>query len=166
MTAPRTGPELSLVGSASEQEGAGSGPGGGPRSARRLWSRRVPLWLLAGVVVAAVLLSSIQAWRARDLALQVSSLEAEVAAAGEKLRAYQSHLDAVRGGVDELARQLDALQVLVVRDPLTPAAEEETGEAAVGSDAEPAAPGGVSDRPPAADAFGDPTPIPAEVELR
>jgi len=168
MTLPRTGPELSVVDNASEQEGAGNAPrGGSPPSSQGLWSRRVPFWLLVAVVVIAVLLSIIQAWRARDLAVQVASLEAEVAVAGEKLRAYQSHLDGVRSGVDELARQLEALQVLVGRDPLAPVVEAETGEAAVGSEADSPAPGGVSDGPPAAlDAVPGPAPIPGEFELR
>ena len=167
MTLPRTGPELSLVDTATEQEGADSALRGGSPSSQGLWSRRVPLWLLVAVVVVAVLVSILQVWRARDLAVQVASLEAEVAVAGEKLRAYQSHLDSVRSGVDELAAQLEALRVLVGRDPLAPVVEAETGEAPVGSDTDFSAPGGVSDGPPAAvDADRDPAPIPGEFEPR
>jgi hypothetical protein len=157
MTAPETGPGLNLVGASNGRSEAGrSQPGRAAPSHEPIRRRRLPLWLLAAIAVAAILLAFFQARRASELSIQVVSLEAEVASTAEKLRAYQSHLGEVRTGVDALSGQLESLRELVGRDPLTPAMvapelEPASDEAGAAPDGESGAPSGVEESPVSVD---------------
>jgi hypothetical protein len=83
-----------------------------------------PWWLVGAVAITGLALFFGQYLRAERLDARVQALRTELEEAGMQLAAYQSHLDHIRLGVDDLAALLGSLQELVESDPLAPPPDE------------------------------------------
>ncbi len=114
MTDPK--PKLVAVGSAKDE----SPPDRTPQQRRRWTDLGVGFWLLAVILIVAVVIIGFQTHRLDRLSVQVETLETELSAAHGALRGYESRFGEIRESVGSLRAQLGELEGLV-EQPLTPA---------------------------------------------
>ncbi len=100
----------------------GSAPGKGasdraPQPRRRWTDLGVGIWLLAVVVVVAVLIIAAQTSQLDRLSAQVVTLETELSTAHGALRGYESRFGEIRESVGNLRTQLGELEGLVEQPP-------------------------------------------------
>jgi len=79
--------------------------------------RQVPLWLFAGLLVLFLAAYALQIQRAGRLEAEVLRLEGSLAGAEARLESHRTHLLEIRTGAHDLAARLEALQLLIDRDP-------------------------------------------------
>ena len=91
-----------------------------PQKRRRWTDLGVGFWLLAVILVVAVVIITFQARRLDRLSAQVETLETELSAAHGALRGYESRFGEIRESVGDLRAQLGELEGLV-EQPLAPA---------------------------------------------
>ncbi len=109
MTDPK--PKLVAVGSAQEKSASDQ-----PPQRRRRWTDLgVGFWLLAVILVSAVVIIAVQTRRLDQLSVQVGTLETELSAAHGALRGYESRFGEIRESVGDLRAQLGELDDLVNR---------------------------------------------------
>jgi outer membrane murein-binding lipoprotein Lpp len=115
-----TKPKLVAVGSA--QDKATSDPA--PQRRRRWTDLGIGFWLLAVILVVAVVIIAFQARQLDQLSVQVETLETEVetletelSAARGALRGYENRFGEIRESVGDLRAQLGELEGLVERPP-------------------------------------------------
>ena len=106
-------PKLVAVGSARE-ESASDRP---PQQHRRWTDLGVGFWLLAVILVSAVVIIAVQTRRLDQLWVQVETLETELSAAHGALRGYESRFGEIRESVGDLRAQLGELEGLVEQPP-------------------------------------------------
>ena len=111
MTDPK--PKLVAVGSAQDK----SASDGSPQQRRRWTDLGAGFWLLAVILVAAVVIIAFQTRRLDRLSVQVETLETELSAAHRALRGYESRFGEIRESVGGLRTQLGELEGLVERPP-------------------------------------------------
>ena len=111
MTDPK--PKLVAVGSAQEK----SAPDRLPRRHRRWTDLGVGFWLLAVILVSAVMIVAVQTRRLDRLSGQLESLETELSAAHGALRGYEGRFGEIRESVGDLRAQLGELEGLVEQPP-------------------------------------------------
>ena len=111
MTDPK--PKLVAVGSA-QDPGA---PDRAPQPRRRHTDLGVGFWLLAVVLVVAVMIIAVQSRRLDHLSVQVDTLETELSAAHGALRGYEGRFGEIRESVGDLRAQLGELEGLVEQPP-------------------------------------------------
>jgi hypothetical protein len=125
MSEPQSPPNLSVVEAPADTE---------PAEPRR-GMRRVLPWLLlvAALVFAWLWLNQLE--RTQSLERRVSTLELDLAGARDDLAASEAHMDEVRGGIEQVGRELDALRALAAdpdgaeSDAVAPEAETLPAEA-------------------------------------
>jgi hypothetical protein len=106
-------PKLVAVGSARE-EGA---PDRSPQRRRRWTDLGVGFWLLAAILVIAVMIVAVQTRELDRLSAQVETLQSELSAAHGALRGYESRFGEIRESVGDLRAQLGELEQLVEQPP-------------------------------------------------
>ncbi|MEZ4333891.1 MAG: hypothetical protein R3F35_19230 [Myxococcota bacterium] len=79
--------------------------------------RRLPLWVFALLILLFLFVYGYQSYHASELAEQVARLEASLADAEGRLESHRTHLLEIRSGIHDLSGRLEALQVLIDRDP-------------------------------------------------
>ena len=111
MTDPK--PKLVAVGSAQEKSTSDR-----PPQRRRRWTDiGLGFWLLAVILVVAVVIIAVQTRRLDQLSIQVETLETELSAAHGALRGYESRFGEIRESVGGLRTQLGELEELVEQPP-------------------------------------------------
>ncbi len=110
-----TDPQPKLVAVGSEQDKSTSDRA--PQQRRRWTDLGVGFWLLAAILVTAVVVNAFQAIRLDRLSAQVETLEAELSAAHGALRGYESRFGEIRESVGDLRAQLGELEGLVEQPP-------------------------------------------------
>jgi len=98
--------------------GAAAEPGHDSGASER---RRPPIWLCVVVIVASAIALGWQFRVAGQLKQEIGGLQQELRETQVLLGAHKSRLAEIRGGVHDLATQLEGLRVLVDADPNEPA---------------------------------------------
>ena len=80
--------------------------------------RSVPVWMLIGALVLAVIVIGWQAQLAGELEAEIVGLEARLDRAQSLVEAHRSHLGEIRGGVDDLSGRIDGLRALIESGPI------------------------------------------------
>jgi len=111
-------PKLVAVGS-SERAGASDRA---PQPRRRGTDLGIGFWILAVVLLVAVVIAAAQVRRVDRLSARVETLEAELSASQSALRGYESRFGEIRDSVGNLRAQLGTLEGLV-EEPPPPAPE-------------------------------------------
>ncbi len=110
---PDPKPKLVAVGAAKDE----SPPDRTPQQRRRWTDLGVRFWLLAVILVVAVLIIGSQARQLDRLSVQVKTLETELSAAHGAVRGYESRFGEIRESVGDLRAQLSELEGLVEQPP-------------------------------------------------
>ena len=111
MTDPK--PKLVAVGSAQDESASERAP-----QQRRRWTDfGVGFWLLAVILLVAVVIIAVQTRRLDQLSVQVETLETELSAAHGALWGYESRFGEIRESVGGLRTQLGELEGLVEQAP-------------------------------------------------
>ncbi len=106
-------PKLVAVGSAPGKSASDRAP-----QPRRRWTDLgVGFWLLAVILVSAVMIIAVQTRRLDRLSGQLETLETELSAAHGALRGYESRFGEIRESVGHLRAQLGELEGLVEQPP-------------------------------------------------
>jgi cell division protein FtsB len=105
-------PKLVAVGSAQEKSTSDR-----PQRRRRWTDIGLGFWLLAVILVVAVVIIAVQTRRLDQLSIQVETLETELSAAHGALRGYESRFGEIRESVGGLRTQLGELEELVEQPP-------------------------------------------------
>ncbi len=90
---------------------------GAPQQRRRWTDLGVGFWLLAVILVSAVVIIAVQTRRLDQFSVQLETLETELSAAHGALRGYESRFGEIRESVGNLRAQLGELEGLVERPP-------------------------------------------------
>jgi uncharacterized iron-regulated membrane protein len=106
-------PKLVAVGSAQDK----GTPDRAPQRRRRWMDLGAGFWLLAVILIVAVVITAVQTRQLDRLSAQVETLETELSAAHGALRGYESHFGAIRESVGDLRQQLGELEGLVEQPP-------------------------------------------------
>jgi hypothetical protein len=113
-------------------------PSGHPLAGRdRKQGRRVPLWLVAALLVLFLMGYGYQTHQAGKLQGEVLRLQEALTSAESRLESHRTHLLEIRSGVQDLSTRMEALRALIDQDPTAPPASAPASEPA----SEPAAPG-------------------------
>ncbi len=106
-------PKLVAVGSAQEKIASDRSP-----QRRRRWTDLgVGFWLLALILVVAVMVIAVQTRRLDRLSVQLGTLQTELSAAHGALRGYESRFGEIRESVGDLRAQFGELEELVEQPP-------------------------------------------------
>ena len=111
MTDPK--PKLVAVGSTQDEATSKQTP----RQRRRWTDLGIGFWLLAVILVVAVVIIAFQARQLDELSVQVTTLETELSAAQGALRGYENRFGEIRESVGDLRAQLGELEGLVEQPP-------------------------------------------------
>jgi hypothetical protein len=106
-------PNLVAVGSAQDR----GAPDRAPQPRRRHMDLGVGFWLLAVVLIVAVMIIAVQSRRLDHVSVQVDTLETELSAAHGALQGYESRFGEIRESVGDLRAQLGKLEGLVEQPP-------------------------------------------------
>jgi hypothetical protein len=80
--------------------------------------RSVPVWMLIGALILAVIVIGWQAQLAGELEAEIVGLEGRLDRAQSLVEAHRSHLGEIRGGVYDLSDRIDGLRALIESGPI------------------------------------------------
>ena len=106
-------PRLVAVGSAQDKGASDQAP----QERRRRTDLGVGFWLLAAILLVAVVTIATQTRRLDRLSVQVETLETELSTAHGALRGYENRFGEIRDSVGNLRTQLGELEGLVEQPP-------------------------------------------------